>query len=120
MFDDDRYFDIEIEYAKAAPDDILLRITAHNRGPEAAELHLLPQLWFRNTWSWREGASPGRRCAPPTEASRSAIRRWANTAGELDGAPELLFTDNETNATRLFGTPTRGGAATTRTAFTSE
>ena len=52
MFDGDRYFDIFIEYAKAEPDDLAIRITAHNRGPEAAPLHLLPTLWFRNTWAW--------------------------------------------------------------------
>ncbi len=52
VFDDDRYFDVFVEYAKAAPDDLLMRITVHNRGPEPATIHLLPQLWFRNTWSW--------------------------------------------------------------------
>ena len=52
IFDQDRYFDVIVEYAKAAPDDIVMRVTAHNRGPEAATLHLLPTLWFRNTWSW--------------------------------------------------------------------
>ena len=56
VFDDNRYFDVFVEYAKAGPDDILIRITAHNRGPEAARLQLLPTLWFRNTWSWKEGA----------------------------------------------------------------
>ena len=55
IFDDDRYFDVFIEYAKDGPDDILIRVTVHNRGPEAARLHLLPTLWFRNTWSWKEG-----------------------------------------------------------------
>jgi len=53
-FDDDRYFDVFVEYAKASPEDVLIRITVHNRGPEAARLHLLPTLWFRNTWSWGE------------------------------------------------------------------
>src|SRR5215469_3923349 len=57
IFDDDRYFDVFVEYAKADPEDILIRISAHNRGPEAAQIHLLPTLWFRNTWSWRGGAS---------------------------------------------------------------
>src|SRR5216117_4173801 len=57
VFDDDRYFDVLVEYAKAAPDDILIRITAVNRGPEPAELHLLPTLWYRNTWSWEPGAA---------------------------------------------------------------
>src|SRR3954468_21876336 len=55
VFDRDRYFDVVVEYAKAGPEDVLVEITAHNRGPDAAELHLLPQLWFRNTWSWAEG-----------------------------------------------------------------
>ena len=54
MFDDDRYFDVFVEYAKESPEDILIRITVHNRGPEAARLRLLPTLWFRNTWSWGE------------------------------------------------------------------
>src|ERR1043165_2464114 len=59
IFDDDRYFDVFIEYAKASPDDILVRVTVHNRGPEEATIHLLPQLWFRNTWSWKpDGAKP--------------------------------------------------------------
>ena len=56
VFDDNRYFDVFVEYAKAAPDDMLIRITVANRGPEAATLHLLPTLWFRNTWSWRRAA----------------------------------------------------------------
>src|SRR6516165_6667477 len=56
VFDDDRYFDVDIEYAKAGPDDVLLRVTAVNRGPEAAAIHILPQAWFRNTWSWSEDA----------------------------------------------------------------
>src|SRR4051812_46595636 len=59
IFDEDRYFDVIVEYAKAAPDDILMRVTAHNRGPDAATLHVLPTLWFRNTWSWgEEGVKP--------------------------------------------------------------
>src|SRR3954467_14603394 len=57
VFDGDRYFDVFVEYAKAGPEDVLVEITAVNRGPEAAELHLLPQLWFRNTWSWAPGTS---------------------------------------------------------------
>src|SRR5437879_976039 len=56
-FDDDRYFDVFVEYAKAGPDDVLMQVTAHNRGPDDAELHLLPQLWFRNTWSWKAGVA---------------------------------------------------------------
>src|SRR5262245_64208738 len=55
VFDDDRYFDIEVEYAKADVDDMLMRVTVHNRGPETASIHILPQIWFRNTWSWSAG-----------------------------------------------------------------
>ncbi len=57
IFNDDRYFDVFVEYAKGDPEDILIRISVHNRGPEAAQIHLLPTLWFRNTWSWGDGAS---------------------------------------------------------------
>jgi hypothetical protein len=56
IFDDDRYWDVFVEYAKAGPDDILMLVTVHNRGPETATIHLLPQLWFRNTWAWKNGA----------------------------------------------------------------
>ena len=64
VFDEDRYFDVFVEYAKADPEDVLIRVTAHNRGPEAATLHLLPTLWFRNTWSWPDGtAKPSLRAA---------------------------------------------------------
>jgi hypothetical protein len=101
VFDDDRYFDVFIEYAKAGPDDILIRISAHNRGPEAAELHLLPTLWFRNTWSWDDGK--------PRPTLRQAGKAVAATHPELgdytfscDGTPEWLFTENETNTQRLW------------------
>src|SRR5947208_5322492 len=57
IFDDDRYFDVFVEYAKAGPEDILMLVTVHNRGPETATIHLLPQLWFRNAWSWKPGAA---------------------------------------------------------------
>jgi hypothetical protein len=107
VFDDDRYFDVEVEYAKSAPDDILIRITASNRGPEAAILHLLPTLWFRNTWSWDGGAKrPALRAthAAPglavIEADHESLgRRWLH----CEGAPDVLFTENETNVARLFG-----------------
>jgi hypothetical protein len=112
VFDDDRYFDLEIAYAKAAPDDILIRITASNRGPEAATLHLLPTLWFRNTWSWDEGAKrPSLRAGDGVpglaviEAEEESLgQRWLY----YDGGPDLLFTENETNAARLFGAPNPG------------
>ena len=102
VFDDDRYFDVVVEYAKASTDDILLRITAHNRGPEAADLHILPQLWFRNTWSWKQDSD-----RPTLHATQGMIVASHPTLGEyrcyVEGAPELLFTDNETNSPRLFG-----------------
>jgi hypothetical protein len=111
-FDGNRYFDVFAEYAKAGPDDILVRITVANRGPETATLHLLPSLWFRNTWSWgREGEGywpkPALRRTGPAriEAEHQSLGRYLLEAEPVAGvpAPELLFTDNETNAARLFG-----------------
>ena len=109
VFDHDRYFDLFVEYAKATTDDILIRITVVNRGPEPAALHLLPTLWFRNTWSWdHHGARPQLRLGKRTsssvtiEADHATLgRRWLLCAG----APELLFTENDTNHWRLFGVP---------------
>jgi hypothetical protein len=108
-FADSRYFDVVVEHAKAGPDDVLLRITAHNRGPDTATLHLLPTLWFRNTWSWGDAvARPALRAVPGVaglsvvEASDETLgRRWLLSHGEHP----LLFTENETNAERLFGSP---------------
>src|SRR5579872_5062398 len=102
VFDQDRYFDIFVEYAKNTPDDTLARVTVINRGPETASLHLLPTIWFRNTWSWGYGV-------PRPELSRLnshtiAIRE--QSLGEfklwLQEAPPLLFTENETNSSRLW------------------
>lgn len=106
VFDDDRYFDVFVEYAKAGPEDILIRITAHNRGPEAARLRLLPTLWFRNTWSWGGGdPKPSLR-----EEGTGTIHASHHLLGDYwlhcDGTPELLFTENESNARRLWGRPT--------------
>jgi len=104
VFDEDRYFDVFVEYAKASPDDILIRITAHNRGPEAARLHLLPTLWFRNTWSWKEEMPK-----PSLREVEGAIHASHPELGDYmlfcDGAPELLFTENESNLQRLWGQP---------------
>ncbi len=110
VFDEDRYFDVTAEYAKASPDDILVRITIDNRGPEDAPLHLLPTLWFRNTWSWgRQGESYA---AKPSleQIGPDAIRAMHPALGPMilrldagPGRPEVLFTDNETNAARLYG-----------------
>jgi hypothetical protein len=107
VFDEDRYFDVFVEYAKSSPDDILIRIEAINRGPEAAELHLLPTLWFRNTWSWTaEPQRPWLRRGEPVEGVISMElyhpyygQRWFY----CEGNPEPLFTENETNYRRLFG-----------------
>ncbi len=110
VFDGDRHFDVLVEYAKAAPDDILIRITATNRGPEPAELHLLPTLWYRNTWSW-DTAGPQRptlRSGPPgtdhvvIEGDHPSLGpRWLY----CEGTPALLFTENDTNGERLWGVP---------------
>ena len=104
IFDDNRYFDVFVEYAKAGPDDILIRVSVYNRGPEAARLHLLPTLWFRNTWSWGD--------EDPKPLLREAGGAVAASHPELgdytlscDGAPELLFTGNDTNTERLWGSP---------------
>ncbi len=157
VFAENRYFDVLIEYAKAAPDDILVRLTVTNRGPDAAPLHLLPTLWFRNTWAWgrddrrpllhdvtgmgsslssvdapateafeRQTPLPGRATrfragadglvSVPLGAERSApgVRRvhaYHRDLGEYwlacEGTPPLLFTENETNAERLWGLPNR-------------
>jgi hypothetical protein len=108
VFDDDRYFDVFVEYAKGAPDDILMKVMVANRGPEPATLHLLPQLWFRNTWSWRENARrPGLHAADDaTVGVRSKV--FGDYRLFCDGAPELLFTDNDTNPRRLFGLEAEG------------
>ncbi|MEU7488687.1 glucosidase [Streptomyces sp. NPDC042319] len=109
IFDDDRYFDVTVEYAKAAPDDILIRITAENRGPDEATLHLLPTLWFRNTWSWREGAGKPRLAAVESPRGTTALRADHPDLGSYDlrcgGQVPLLCTENETNNERLFGSP---------------
>ncbi|HEY1849093.1 MAG TPA: hypothetical protein VGG37_07795, partial [Opitutaceae bacterium] len=110
IFSQGRYFDVRAEYAKAAPDDICIRLTAANRGPDRAALHLLPTLWFRNTWSWGSlqdggGEKPSLRAALPgrVECTHKTLGRlvldvdWGGPAGEL------LFADNESNAPLLFG-----------------
>src|ERR1044071_8374722 len=106
IFDDDRYFDVFIEYAKAGPEDLLMRITVHNRGPEEATIHLLPQLWFRNTWSWKKEAS---KASMRAESKTGIVAQHPDFGDyrlclESEGeAPELLFCENETNGRRLYG-----------------
>ncbi len=112
IFDDDRYFDVFVEYAKAAPDDILIRITAINRGPESAPLHLLPTLWFKNVWSWYPDARglvkpqievaasvTGATVVKTTHHTQLSFSLYCETP---DG---LLFTENDTNTERIFGRP---------------
>jgi hypothetical protein len=103
IFDDDRYFDIFIEYAKAAPDDLLLQFTVHNRGPDSVLLHLLPQIWFRNTWSWRPGSERPVLAAADERAVLARHPELETYHVHSEGEPVLLFCDNETNAHRLFG-----------------
>ncbi len=112
IFDDDRYFDVFVEYAKASPNDVLIRIRVVNRAREPAPLHVLPTLWFRNTWSWGrsgEGYWPKpwmRACGENTVvAEHASLGRFRLVAAPgPDGSfPQLLFTENETNARRLFG-----------------
>jgi hypothetical protein len=111
-FNDGRYFDVTAEYAKASPDDILIRVTVANRGPESATLHLLPTLWFRNTWSWgctHEGcevkpriAADGRGGALARHATLAPFRMIADVGPNGETVP-LIFTENETNSARLYG-----------------
>jgi len=113
VFDNDRYFDIFIEYAKADVADILIRLTVVNRGPEPATLHLLPTLWFRNTWSWN--GDPNR---PSLAAGGEGIEARHPSLGwyrfQVDGEAELLFTENDTNTRALWGC---GDASYTKDAF---
>ena len=124
VFDGGRYFDVTAEYAKASPNDILIRVTVANRGPEASPLDLLPTLWFRNTWSWGrtgEGYWPKPRIRQAGEGSLLAEQaslgrfRFAADSGPGGRLPGFLFTENETNAAKLFGTP--NGARYAKDAF---
>ena len=103
VFDDDLYFDVFVEYAKVAADDLLIRITAHNRGPDTRQLHLLPQIWFRNTWAW--GHDPRR---PRLSVARAGVIEVSHHDLETlrlytDPTIPLLFCDNDTNRHRLHG-----------------
>ena len=102
IFDAGRYFDVEIEYAKAGIDDILMQVTAHNCGPDAAPLRLIPQLWARNIWSWEPGAAKPRLVAQGNAAVAVEHPNLVPMRLVLDGAPELLFCDNDTNTGLLY------------------
>ena len=115
VFDEDRYFDIIVEYAKAAPEDILIRITVENRSPDPAGLHLIPTLWLRNTWAWNDlPKTSGIRLVEVREGAQVLElfdeyygKRWlyCEEPGEDEdkARPELLFTENETNSERVWG-----------------
>ncbi|MBV9358754.1 MAG: glucosidase, partial [Chloroflexi bacterium] len=114
VFAENRYFDVQVEYAKAAPDDLVIRLAIANRGPAAAPLRVLPTLWFRNTWAWdRDDPDPGGLRATERPVLRQVgpglIQAQHRALGDYwlvcDGGPELLFTDNETNTARLWGVP---------------
>jgi hypothetical protein len=120
VFDQNRYFDVFVEYAKETPEDLLIQISVHNRGPEAAELHVLPTLWFRNDWSWQGNLErPSLRAYTPPSPPRgeglgargSVVKANHAELGEryfiCEGDVPLLFTENETNMQRIFGVPNR-------------
>ncbi|MFL5661591.1 MAG: MGH1-like glycoside hydrolase domain-containing protein, partial [Ktedonobacteraceae bacterium] len=113
IFAENRYFDVTMEYAKASPLDILVRVSATNRGPEAATLHLLPTLWFRNTWAWGyDDRRPALTAFEPAgEESVRFVHMQHHELGEYwlgcQGTPELLFTENESNGQRLWGSENR-------------
>jgi hypothetical protein len=135
VFDDDRYFDIFIEYAKAGPEDICIRIEAFNRGPEHAELHVIPHLWFRNTWGWGATRGPEPRIAPDRvkQADSVALVADDSAADPLPNLPfdyrlgerrlygpaggELDFTNNETNGPAVWGPSAASASSYTKDAF---
>ena len=113
IFDEDRYFDVFVEYAKAAPEDVLIKITVCNRGPAAAILHVLPTLWFRNTWSWAEGGPKPVLKKVGSEGHAVVHARHTDPLFQeslkdyllyCEGEVPVLFTENETNNARLFAT----------------
>jgi hypothetical protein len=107
VFNESRYFDIEAEYARNDVDDILIRLTVTNRGPEKAAVLVLPQIWFRNRWSWGRGSDP----EPELCLGDNSVEISHHSLGQfrfiVDGSPVVLFTDNETNNQRIFGSPNR-------------
>ncbi len=108
VFDDNRYFDVEIEYAKADVDDILMQVTIHNRANEPAPLHVLPQLWARNTWSWKPNSMRPRFVAREDHSISVDHPELPPLRVFCDDRPEFLFCENETNFPRLFGIKTPG------------
>ncbi len=109
IFDDDRYFDVQVEYAKSSPEECFILISVANRGPDAATIHLLPTWWFRNTWAWWPESGKPSLAAATSVAGASLVTAFHAELGDrllyCDGAPPLLFTENDTNTERLFETP---------------
>jgi hypothetical protein len=109
VFDENRYFDVFVEYAKESPENLLIQVSVHNRGPEAAELQVLPTLWFRNDWSWQ--ANPERPSLEAAPGRPGTVKAVHAKLGEYyftcDADVPLLFTENETNMQRIFGVPSR-------------
>jgi len=104
LFDQGRYFDVEVEYAKAAPTDILMRITVHNRGPDSAPIHILPQAWFRNEWSWNDDCGrPDMREEGPGEVIGGEHDQLGRFAISFETPDRLIFCDNDTNVAKVFG-----------------
>src|SRR5262249_53179481 len=104
VFDQDRYFDVFVEYAKASAEDLLIQVTVHNRGPESAELHVLPTLWFRNLWSWQGGQDRPTLQQTAGTSGQGVVKAADANLGErylyCEGEAPLLFTENETNTQR--------------------
>ena len=109
VFDQDRYFDVFVEYAKSSPEDILIKISVFNRGPETAPIHIVPTLWFRNVWSWMGNVKKPALQQVLGVANPAIIKVDHSEMGDYrfycEGDPSLLFTENETNTERIFGTP---------------
>ena len=106
IFDERRYFDVDVEYAKASTDDILMQVTVHNRGPDAAPLHILPHLWARNTWSWEPNQPKPLLQLDGRSVTARHPKLQRTRVCEVDGAVRWLFCENETNYARLYGTQT--------------
>ncbi len=108
VFNDDRYFDVFVEYAKESPEDILIQISVVNRGPEPATVHVLPTLWFRNTWTWwPDTPKPSLKQVSGQKGKQAVVTSHADLGQRYlycEGESELLFTENETNNERIFGT----------------
>jgi hypothetical protein len=112
VFDEDRYFDVFVEYAKKSPTDLLIQINLCNRGPDSASVHVLPTLWFRNFWSWWPDLPKPSLRELKTVGGDSAVAASEDDIGDYylhcEGRPPLLFTENETNNQRLHGSPNAG------------